>query len=277
MYLSTRPKSRGAYTEQELIQLLKELPHQLRQRNDKRIKAWNKPKGELRRLLKHDYVASLRRGLSYAQVRALSGAFREIFPRFNTRSLAMMRDAEFRALTERLQVHLNASPYEENDGLALRGFYMTEAPGVLKQPLIFVNTAHHRLAAMTTFVHEVGHHVASRLLNLEPAPVHFFIDAAYADHLSEPGELAADIAVCLAGYPAATARRIFATPWNWGLVARAENLTEAAFTEVRRHLKKAYDFDLPMEQMSEERRLHYLTGMIHYAKLRWALLAEYDL
>ena len=60
-------------------------------------------------------------------------------------------------------------------------------------------------------------------------------------------------------------------------MARADNLTEAAFAEVRRHLKKAYDFDLPLEQMSEEQRLRYLTGMIHYAKLRWALLAEYDL
>ncbi len=277
MYLSPHRKSKKAYTEQELIQLLKELPHRLRQRKDKRMAAWNKPKADLRRLLKQDYVASLRRGLNYAQVRALFQAFQEIFPKFNIRSLAMMRDADFQALAERLRVHLNASPYVEDDGLALRGFYMTESPGLLNRPLIFVNTAHHRLAAMTTFVHELGHHVASRMLNLESAPVHFFIDAAYADHLTDPGELAADIVVSLAGYPETTARKIFTTPWNWGLVARAENLTEAALTEVRRHLKKAYDFDLPMEQMSEERRLHYLTGMIHYAKLRWALLAEYDL
>ena len=253
------------------------MPPQLRRRKNHQLAAWKKPAADLQRLLRHDYVRSLRRSLGYAQVRTLLRAFQEIFANFNTRSLAMMSDREFGALAKRLDVHLNATRYIEDDGMALRGFYVTNSPGVLTRPLIFINTAHHRLAAMTTFVHELGHHVATGLLDLKPAPMHFFFDAGYAEHLAEPGELAADIMVSFAGYPAAVARKIFASSWNWGLVARADNLTEAAFAEVRRHLKKAYDFDLPLEQMSEEQRLRYLTGMIHYAKLRWALLAEYDL
>ena len=32
-----------------------------------------------------------------------------------------------------------------------------------------------------------------------------------------------------------------------------------------------------MERIPANQRLHYLLGMIHYAKLRWALLAEYDM
>jgi hypothetical protein len=82
--------------------------------------------------------------------------------------------------------------------------------------------------------------------------------------------------VSLAGYPRPIAQRIFETPWDWGLVARAKSLTDAALNEVRGHLRKVYGLDL-MARIPPSRRLHYLAGMIHYAKLRWALLAEYDL
>jgi len=89
-------------------------------------------------------------------------------------------------------------------------------------------------------------------------------------------ELVADAAVSFAGYPEPIARKIFAVPWDWGLVARAKNLTEAALNEIRGHLRKVYGFDL-MERIPINQRLNYLSGMIHYAKLRWALLAEFDL
>jgi hypothetical protein len=264
-------------TEADLLELLKRLPRPLREQKEHNVAAWRRPTADLRRLLKHDYVKSLRRALDYGQIRKLVSGFKQIFPTFNAHSLSMMSDEEFRTLTNRLGVHCKTARYVEDNGMALRGFYVADTAGLLKFPLIFINTAHHRLAAMTTFVHELGHHVACKRLQLDPEPVHFFFDAAYAEHLAKPGELAADLMVCLAGYPEETARKIFATDWNWGLVARAENLPEAAFNEVRRHLKRAYGFDLPFEQMSESQRLHYLTGMIHYAKLRWALLAEYDL
>jgi hypothetical protein len=57
---------------------------------------------------------------------------------------------------------------------------------------------------------------------------------------------------------------------------RAKNLTEAALNEIRGHLRKVYGFDL-MERIPVNQRLNYLSGMIRYAKLRWALLAEFDL
>jgi hypothetical protein len=125
-------------------------------------------------------------------------------------------------------------------------------------------------------VHELGHHVSAKLLGLDQEPVHFFFDSDYATHLAEPGELAADVAVSLAGYPEGKARQIFAQPWDWGLVARAKNLSEENLSDIRVHLKRVYGFDL-MGRVPADRRVHYLTGMIHYAKLRWAVLAEYDL
>ena len=258
------------------VELLSGLSARLLRSNARKVAAWKNPAAAIRRLLKQDYVRSLRRHLGYQEVRALVAEFEKIFPRFNARSVAMMSTRRFSTIATKLNFHLQAAPYRGAEGLALRGFYVTRVGGILKRPLVFVNTAHHPLAVTTSFVHELAHHVTSEVLNLPAEPVHFFFDADYATHLSDPGELAADVMVSLAGYSAKTARRIFASEWNWGLVARTENLSDHAFDEVRAHLKKIYGLDL-MEGIPPERRINYLAGMIHYAKLRWALLAEYDL
>lgn len=240
------------------------------------LAAWKKPGEDIKRLVRHDYVRSLRRKMDYYQVCKLVREFDRIFPGFNSRPIDMMSIDRFARMASEMQFHFKATPYTEEDGLALRGFYVTRESGILKHPLIYLNTAHHPLAVSTTFCHELGHHVSSELFGLTHEPVHFFFDADYAAHLEEPAELAADVMVSFAGYPGPTARKIFEQPWDWGLVARAKNLTEAALDEVRRHLKRVYGFDL-MGRIPSSQRLHYLSGMIHYAKLRWALLAEYDL
>jgi len=273
---SSSAKHGARKTESEIERLLSRLPEQLLRVNARKVAAWKKPAGAIRRLLKQDYVRCLRRHLSYAEVRTLVSEFERIFPRFNSRSVAMMSTRNFSAIAAKLDFHLQAVPYGGPDGLALRGFYVTRADGILKRPLVFVNTAHHPLAVTTSFVHELAHHVTSQVLNLPAESVHFFFDADYSTHLAEPGELAADVMVSLAGYSAETARRIFPSSWNWGLVARTENLTETAFEKVRIHLRKVYGFDL-MARIPPAERLNRLVGMIHYAKLRWALLAEYDL
>jgi hypothetical protein len=266
----------GRPAAREIERLLSGLPAQLLRSNARKVASWKKPAAAIRRLLKQDYVRSLRRHLSYNDVRTLVSEFEKIFPGFNARSVSMMSTRKFGAIAAKLNFHLQAAPYEGPDGLALRGFYVTRAQGILKRPLVFVNTAHHPLAVTTSFVHELAHHVHSEVLDLPVEPVHFFFDADYATHLAEPGELAADVMVSLAGYSAETARRIFPSGWNWGLVARAENFTEAAFEEVRSHLRRVYGFDL-MARIPPAERVNRLAGMIHYAKLRWALLAEYDL
>ncbi|MGH7931545.1 MAG: hypothetical protein ACREQN_00105 [Candidatus Binataceae bacterium] len=240
------------------------------------LDSWRKPEQDIRRLVRSDYVRSLRHNLDYRMIRELVKAFAAVEPDFNHQPIAMGSLDRFAQVATDLRFHFKASPYGGDEGLALRGFYVTRGQGMLKRPLIYVNTAHHPLAVSATFCHEFGHHLSAELFGLGDEPVHFFFDADYASHLKEPSELAADVLVSFAGYPESIARRIFATPWNWGLVARAKNLTEAALNEVRAHLRSAYGFDL-MERIPANQRLHYLSGMIHYAKLRWALLAEYDL
>jgi hypothetical protein len=256
--------------------LLHGLPRDLVEANARKVAASRKPLVAIRRLLSQDYVRSLRRHLSYADVRTLVSAFERIFPGFNSRAIAMMSVRQLGTIAARLKFHLQAVPYDVDDGLVLRGFYVTRAEGVLKRPLVFVNTAHHPLAVATTFVHELAHHVATEYLSLGEEPIHFFFDADYAAHLGDPGELAADIMVSLAGYSAATARKIFPLSWKWGLVAKTGRLTNAALEEIREHLQTVYGFNL-VDQVPADRRSNHLAGMIHYAKLRWALLAEYDI
>jgi hypothetical protein len=242
-----------------------------------KIAVWKKPSEDLRRLLRHDYVSSLRKNLPYQELKAMVAGFSQLLPGFNREVVGMYSIEGLAKWAAALDVHFNASPHEGDEGLALRGFYVNSGESHLKRPLIYVNTAHHPLAVSSTFLHEVGHHMSSEILGAdEHTPVHFFIDGDYASHLKEPAELAADVMVSIAGYPEPIARKIFATAWEWGLVARAKDLTEAALSEVRRHIKKAYGFDLT-EQIPAPQMLHYLSGMIHFAKLRWALLAEYDI
>ena len=240
------------------------------------VAAWQKPEKDLRRLVHRDYVRDLRRNLSYRELRALLDAVDEVLPHLNREPIGMMPVAKQAEVASHLRVHFKAAPHTGNGGLALRGFYVNKMQKVLKRPLIYVNTAHHPLAVSVTFCHEVGHHFATDIFQPQEHSVHLFFDADYSCHLSDPAELAADVLVSLAGYPEPVARRIFAKPWDWGLVARAGNLTDAAFSEIRTHLKAVYGLDLTAG-IPPRQSLNYLCGMIHYAKLRWALLAEYDL
>ena len=247
---------------------------------DSRLKRWRSPQRDIDRLVRRDYVRPLRRHLSYTTILEVISQAQQVWPDLNRTQFSTATPKQFerqaRRLTAGLKVHLQASPYEGPEGLALRGFYVEQRRQVLKRPLIYVNTAHHPGAVSSTFCHEIGHHLTSQIFHKRHEGVHFFFDAAYTEHLDDPIELAADVLVSLAGYPAPAARAIFIRPWNWGLVAKAGRLSEDEFRTVRRHAEGCFDLDLKAN-LPAKQRLNYLAGMIHYAKLRWALLAEYDL
>lgn len=260
---------------QKVEKLISQILAETMRRESVKIDSWRRPANDIHRLVGHDYVRSLRRNLPYRELRRLITAYAEVLPELNREAIGKMSTRRLARRASDLDLNFKAAPYKEKDGLALRGFYVTRAQGMLKRPLVYVNTAHHPLAVSATFCHEIGHHVVAEVIGCDDAPVHFFFDADYASHLEDPSELAADVMVSFAGYPEPIARRIFAAPWKWGLVARAKNLTDAALEDVRGHIRKVYGFDL-MARIPPHQRLNYLSGMIHYAKLRWALLAEYD-
>jgi hypothetical protein len=265
-------------SDRQIEKLLSEILTEARQKESAQLATWAKPADDIRKLVRRDYVKSLRCYLPYRKLTALVSAFERILPGFNRETVGtnLMSVESLAEKARTLELHFKAEPYEGDEGLSLRGFYVTRRKGMLKRPLIYVNTAYHPVAVSTTFCHEVGHHVSAGLFGTEPDPVHFFFDADYNGHLEDPSELAADVVVSISGYPEPIARRIFATPWNWGLVARARNLPEAALRDVQRRLRSVYGFDL-IKHIPADQQLHYLLGMIHYAKLRWALLAEYDM
>ena len=96
--------------------------------------------------------------------------------------------------------------------------------------------------------------------------------------MDDPVEMAADIMeTSLAGYPKPIARQIFRAPSaSGGIVVPFGARGGRAFDTVREHLRARYGFDFTAA-LPPARNLHYLTGMIHYARLREAVLAEYDL
>jgi hypothetical protein len=241
-----------------------------------KIEMWKSHTEDFKRLVGHDYVRSLRRNLPYRDLRTLVGAFSELLPGFNCEAVGILSIDRFAAMATALDVALEASPHALGDGLALRGFYIARKDGLLERPLIYLNTAYHPLMVSSTFCHELAHHICSELLNGgEDTHVRLLCDANHASHLKDPKELAADVMVSIACYAEPVARKIFATPWKWGLVGKTKDMNEAALAEVRGHLKKAYGFDLT-ELATANQRLQYLSAMIHYAKLRWALLAVHD-
>jgi hypothetical protein len=181
------------------------------------IDAWKKPQKELRELARLDYVRVMRRTLDYHALRAIIGEASKIWPHLNRAQLRPASAGQLAAMSSDLRIHLQTAPYRGPEGMALRGFYVDKARKVLKRPLIYLNTAHHPGAVQATFVHEMGHHVTARVTGNTVKGVHYSFQAAHRNHLGEPTELAADVIVSLAAYPGSLARKIFATPWNWGL------------------------------------------------------------
>ena len=240
------------------------------------LEAWKKPQRELRELARLDYVRVMRRTLDYRALRAIIDEARKIWPQLNREQFRPKPLNQLAAISSDLRIHLQAAPYRGPEGMALRGFYVDKARKVLKQPLIFLNTAHHPGAVAATFVHEIGHHVTTRVTGSAGDGVQYFFNAGYRSHLGQPAELAADVVASLAAYPEPLARRMFAAPWDWGLVARADRLPDRAFARIREHVRKLLGFDFGAS-LPAGQSFNYLTGMIHYAKLRWALLAEYEL
>jgi len=239
--------------------------------------AWSRPMREIQRLERRDYVRSIRTQLKYRDLVRLVDSVTKVWPELNRERLRVQSMDELEGIAKKLSLKLSTQPHREPDGLALRGFYLRKSRTSIKHPMIYVNTAHHPAAVMGTFCHELAHHLSDQLSKSGgPEAVHFFFDAAYSNHLDDPCELSADAIVSLGAYPRAEAERFFSKSWSGGLVARAKRLDHQAIEQICRHLKIEYrvDFTKPNQP---PRNLVYLAGMIHFAKLRWALLEEYDL
>jgi hypothetical protein len=253
------------------------------------LDSWQNPERDIRDLARRDYAPSLRKHLDRAAVDEVLHLARRIFPEFNRdhdperieRWLTAHPSHELKALfsqvRERLDVHFQDRPFNGPEGLALRGFFVDRGHGSLKRPLIYVNTAHHPVAVAATLYHEVGHLLAAQVFEQDNRPVHLFFDADYISHLDDAEELTADIVLALIAYPAPVARKLFATPWNWGVFARTTELSDEVFSQVSEYFRATFGVSLAAADLPARRKLNYLAGLIHFAKLRSTLLGEYQL
>ncbi len=222
-----------------------------------------------------DYGHQLRRLFARSEVREIVAEARStVWPHLNDEPVRLVSPGEFTRFWSELGVQFRMAKLDGAEGMAILGFYVRKM-GRSQLPLICVNTAHHPAAIGAAFSHEMGHHLMGQLFGSRKEHTQFMAYAAYREHLNDPEELAADILVSLGVYPEATARKIFMRPEK--RVCRSLPLTNfrirfpAAVLEYMEH-RYGLGFGEQPAQKPE-----YLAGVIHFAKLRHALLAEYDI
>jgi len=237
---------------------------------------WRQPLRDLEKLLKRDYNQALRKSVGRAEVLKLTAAASKLRPGLNREKFPVPTKADFAAISKRLSLNLSIRKCRERDGMALRGFYVHSIEEIAqarhKGGLLYLNTAHHPAAVGATFCHEIGHHLALNVLcRSADRPVHYFFDAAYSSHLDDPVELTADVLVSIAAYPKSAARKMFSSE-----VAAIQEVSGRNLVRLLQYLKNGWGIDFQGPRQPGH-HLIYLAGMVHYAKLRRALLTEYQI
>lgn len=225
----------------------------------------------LRVASRQHYARRLRRLLDRQQVSEIIGEFSKALPNLN---VDIMRERDPRGLAQiaaKLGAGFNAMPFDDASRSGLRGFYIRRSE-VIKRPLICVNAATHPVVMASSFWHELGHHLTARLFDNSSSQLNLSFSTNYHHHLKDPAETAADMVSVLAAYPHSTAIRLFA-PWlDQGLAPNADSLVGT----LRPHLHSVSGFDFE-RRFSAIQNLRYLSAMVHFGNLRWALLSEFDI
>ncbi len=244
-------------------------------RGPQALKASRSASMEIQSLEHRDYGRPLRRSLGRAEVRQIMAEARNsVWPRLNAESVRLVSPTEFTRLWSRLGVQFQLASLRGAEGLALLGFYVREMGGS-RLPLICVNTAHHPAAVGAAFSHEMGHHLVGRLFDSRKQHAQLLTYTAYGDHLDDPEELAADILVSLGVFPEAIARKVFLKPRKWKQSGSAEP-PDSVSAKVLEYFEGKFGLTFD-GQLPSNKKLHYLAGVIHFAKLRHALLTEYEI
>jgi hypothetical protein len=228
---------------------------------------------EIKSLAQGDYGSPLRKSLGRREVQQIvAEARRMVWPHLNREPLRLVTPREFTRLWSSLGVDFRLANFDGPRGLALMGFYAGEI-GPSRRPLICVNTAHHPVAVGVAFSHEMGHHLTAKIFGSQKERAQYLTYTAYAEHLDDPAELAADILVSLGAFPGEIAKKMFASKSRSPERAKP---AEPEFARVSNYVQNRYGLNLDA-RLPAHKKLPYLAGMIHYANLRKALLDEYDI
>jgi len=239
--------------------------------------AFRNASAEVRSLEQQDYARPLRRSLGRSEVREIIAEARSsVWPRLNDESVTLVSPTEFTRRWSGLGVQFQLAKLRGAEGIALLGFYVREM-GRSRLPLICVNTAHHPAAIGAAFSHEMGHHLVGQLFDSRKPHAQLLTYTAYGEHLDDPEELAADVLVSLGVFPETIARRIFL---ETGKTKKSESATAELPTSVSAKVLNYFEgrFGLSFgANLPSQKKLQYLAAVVHFAKLRRALLAEYDI
>jgi hypothetical protein len=222
------------------------------------------------RASRQDYARQLRALFDRRQMKDLLADFRSALPTLNAEIFPIQDPRRLAGVAAGLGVRFHAKQFEGETGKNLRGFYVNDH-GISKGPLICVNTADHPVAVASAFWHEMGHHLTSRTFDVaRPAQLSF--SPGFENHLENPLEIAADMVSVLAAYPKPAARQLFEGFVKTGKTPDVDALVSRA----RAHLGTVAGYDFQPGVPATE-NLHYLAGMIHFIRLRWALFSEYQI
>jgi len=228
---------------------------------------------EIRAIASRDYRQALRRCLSQAQVQQIvSIAKTRVWPHLNQEPVRLVSLEEFVHRWSSFGVDFKFASLSSKSGLSLLGFYLTNADGLRKRPLIFANTAHHPALIGLALDHEMGHHLTAQIFASAEDTTHLLSLTAFEEHLTDPLELSADTLVSFGVFPAPVARALFQDARG---ASAGAGLSDAIFDNVLKYIKDRYDVRLELIRGAHE-KFQGLAALIHYTKLRRALLAEYD-
>jgi hypothetical protein len=232
---------------------------------------------EIKRLWGQDYGDALRTHLSRAEVREIvREAKRTAWPHLNDSAVRLGSMKEFAERASALGADFRIAKMPWPSGLALFGFYLGKDSGLEKRPLICLNGAHHPAAVATAFLHEVGHHVTAELFSIRKETIQLSRQTGYGAHLDDHRELAADVLVSLGLYPRKMASQLFGAARQREIRSAGEEAKSLPLA-AKAVLGTAQRYGLDFESLPVQKRLQYQAGLIHFTRLREALLDEYGL
>ncbi|MBF6567796.1 MAG: hypothetical protein IVW54_02845 [Candidatus Binataceae bacterium] len=232
-------------------------------------------RAEIKSLARLDYGGALRKSLSRAEVEEIVRiARKKVWPQLNRDPVELIAPREFMQRWSGLGVDFRMADWAWPEGLALVGVYIKKTRGVTDRPVICINTAHHPAMVGAAFDHEMGHHLTSRIFDRRSEPAHFLKYTGYADHLNDPAELAADLLVTLGAYPQIAARELFEA----GDPRRMKSapFDVRSFEKAMKYVAERYGLKFNA-RFSNDKKLQCLAALIHYTRLRQALLDEYGI
>jgi len=228
-------------------------------------------KAETAGIIRQNYGEALRHCLSRWEVREIAKEGKtRVWPGLNQDPVTLVSPHEFVRRWSSLGVDFKFASLPRKEGLSLLGFYLDKIDRVRMRPLIFVNTAHHPAVVGLALDHEMGHHLTSQVFADSERP-HLLSQTGFDEHLAAPAELAADTLVSLGMFPAPIARKLFGSS---NRMVRSNELSDLEVARLLEYLASRYGFRLG-DIRGVKKRYQALAGLIHYTKLRRALLDEY--